>query len=131
ARLIRLGGADPASGSGPTPPIPSPVEAEAADPARLAELAASLQPDPEARLDQDTSEDAQASAPARAKGPGFFNRKARRTSKAESAAKQRKAVTREDERQRLTVFGARESEVRGKPRFLGLILTALLLLFLV
>ncbi|QYX58240.1 hypothetical protein K1T73_07730 [Roseovarius sp. SCSIO 43702] len=37
----------------------------------------------------------------------------------------------EDEKQRMTVFGAREPEVGGKPRFLGLILTAALLLFLV
>ena len=34
------------------------------------------------------------------------------------------------ETERLTVFGARKSDVRGKPRFLGLILTAVLLIFL-
>ncbi len=34
------------------------------------------------------------------------------------------------ERDRLTVFGARKGPVRGKPRFLGLILTVILLLFL-
>jgi hypothetical protein len=34
------------------------------------------------------------------------------------------------EAERMTVFGARQSEVGGKPRFLGLILTAVLLVFL-
>ena len=34
------------------------------------------------------------------------------------------------EQQRMTIFGARDTQVRGKPRFLGLILTAALLLFL-
>jgi len=38
---------------------------------------------------------------------------------------------REDEKQRMTVFGAREQQIGGKPRFLGLILTAVLMLFLV
>lgn len=37
-----------------------------------------------------------------------------------------------DEKQRMTIFGAREAPApRGRPRFLGLILTAVLLLFLV
>jgi hypothetical protein len=41
-------------------------------------------------------------------------------------------ATTEDERARMTVFGARNRErVGGKPRFLGLMLTAALLLFLV
>ncbi|MBE9639117.1 hypothetical protein [Salipiger mangrovisoli] len=42
------------------------------------------------------------------------------------------SLTPEEERERLTVFGAREGQkvVGGKPRFLGLILTVLLLLFL-
>ncbi|NDV49475.1 pilus assembly protein PilP, partial [Salipiger sp. PrR003] len=41
------------------------------------------------------------------------------------------SLTPEEERERLTVFGARgEQKVGGKPRFLGLILTVLLLLFL-
>ncbi|WP_370203956.1 hypothetical protein [Salipiger bermudensis] len=40
------------------------------------------------------------------------------------------AVDPEEERRRMTVFGARGQEVGGKPRFLGLMLTAALLLFL-
>ncbi|SDH12704.1 hypothetical protein [Alloyangia pacifica] len=41
------------------------------------------------------------------------------------------SLTPEEERERLTVFGARDGQkVGGKPRFLGLILTVLLLLFL-
>ncbi|WP_339852714.1 hypothetical protein [Roseovarius nubinhibens] len=38
---------------------------------------------------------------------------------------------RDEEKNRLTVFGAREQQVGGKPRFLGLILTAALIVFLV
>lgn len=37
----------------------------------------------------------------------------------------------EDETARMTTFGAREQAVRGKPRFLGLMLTVVLLVFLV
>ncbi|MFZ7090142.1 hypothetical protein [Primorskyibacter sp. 2E233] len=40
------------------------------------------------------------------------------------------ALTPEDEAARMTVFGARNQEIGGKPRFLGLMLTAALLLFL-
>lgn len=40
------------------------------------------------------------------------------------------AVDPEEERRRMTVFGARGQEIGGKPRFLGLMLTAALLLFL-
>lgn len=46
--------------------------------------------------------------------------------------KKQKARIDADERQKMTIFGAREEEVKvgGKPRFLGLMLTTLLLLFL-
>jgi hypothetical protein len=48
------------------------------------------------------------------------------------AAPERAVATAADEAERLTIFGARsQPSTRGKPRFLGLILTALLLLFLV
>lgn len=48
------------------------------------------------------------------------------------AAPERSVTTAADEAERLTIFGARsQPATRGKPRFLGLILTALLLLFLV
>lgn len=42
------------------------------------------------------------------------------------------ASTQSDERERMTVFGARQSQARvgGKPRFLGLLLTTILLVFL-
>jgi hypothetical protein len=68
---------------------------------------------------------------------------AKRATKAETAAEPEPAVdpavsARENEKQRMTVFGARKPKkkkeniaVGGKPRFLGLILTAILLLFLV
>ncbi len=53
-------------------------------------------------------------------------------SRGSGAAKAPRAASAEDEADRLTIFGARETQrrQRGKPRFLGLILTALLLLFL-
>ncbi|GAA6179233.1 hypothetical protein NBRC116594_06710 [Shimia sp. NS0008-38b] len=41
-----------------------------------------------------------------------------------------KQAAKESERQNLTLFGKRPTEVRGKPRYLGLILTAVLLAFL-
>lgn len=54
----------------------------------------------------------------------FFSRR-RKASPAKSAK------PRDEEKNRLTVFGAREQQVGGKPRFLGLILTAALIVFLV
>ena len=54
-----------------------------------------------------------------------------RSKAAAKAAPAAAASTIESERQRMTVFGARKpAKVGGKPRFLGLILTAILLLFL-
>jgi len=49
------------------------------------------------------------------------------------AAPRKAALTPEDEAERLTIFGARSTDGarRGKPRFLGLILTAVLLLVMV
>ncbi|WP_425098794.1 hypothetical protein [Tropicibacter sp. S64] len=41
-----------------------------------------------------------------------------------------RAVTAQTEAERMTIFGARGQEIGGKPRFLGLMLTATLLLFL-
>lgn len=106
------------------PPLPSPASDDVTDPARLAELAASLHSDPTERLDRDLAETAR-SAEAPVAKPDLSADKANATT-ARSAP-----PTRADEKQRMTVFGARQSPVRGKPRFLGLILTAILLLFLV
>ncbi len=126
ARLSRLDQAVTATGATAAPALPSPASDDVTDPARLAELAASLQPDPTERLDRDAAENARAAA-APAKETG---RPAR--SKASKAAPDPRArPSREAEKQRMTVFGARQTPVRGKPRFLGLILTAILLLFLV
>ncbi len=59
----------------------------------------------------------------------FFTRRSRRAKLTDDPVPGPDAV---DERQRMTVFGARESvSVGGKPRFLGLMLTAVLLLFLI
>jgi len=61
--------------------------------------------------------------------PSFFTRRSRR---AKHAAGPALALDPADERQRMTVFGARERvNAPGKPRFLGLMLTAVLLLFLI
>ncbi|PVA11934.1 hypothetical protein DC366_03150 [Pelagivirga sediminicola] len=130
-RLSRLGGADTAA-TGAAPSLPSPGSDEVADPARLAELAASLMPDPEERLDRDAAEEARADPAPAEKSPGLLGRLTAPRPPKDAPKRPRGAPSpREDERQRMTVFGARQSEVRGKPRFLGLILTALLLLFLV
>ncbi|MFD0857653.1 hypothetical protein [Roseovarius aquimarinus] len=131
-RLSRLGGADAGAKEGMAPSLPSPADDGPSDPAMMAELAASLRPDPEARLDRDAAEEA---APARNgsdpdRGAGLFAMRGAKPAKEKPRAS--KAIRRDhDEKQRMTVFGARQSEVRGKPRFLGLILTAILLLFLV
>ncbi|MFX0545578.1 hypothetical protein ACEWPL_008535 [Roseovarius sp. S1116L3] len=135
-RLSRLGGAEPAPATGTAPPLPSPADSGVNDPALMAELAASLQPDPEARLDRDAaaaaSDEQESDAPAAtgASLPGLFGTRADKEAN-EVPPKAAKFRPREDEKQRMTVFGARQTEVRGKPRFLGLILTAILLLFLV
>ncbi|HEY9037789.1 MAG TPA: hypothetical protein VIN05_02455 [Roseovarius sp.] len=124
ARLSRLDQAVTATGATAAPSLPSPGSDGAADPARLAELAASLHPDPSERLDRDAAETARvAAAPA--------EKPARPGRKSKPAPDRARRPSREDEKQRMTVFGARQGPVRGKPRFLGLILTALLLLFLV
>lgn len=134
-RLTRLGGARTEETATPkaTPPLPSPADGEVTDPARLAELAASLHPDPEERLDRDAAEEARGTAAAPSEKPGFLRRKrGTETTPAPDPKRKRGGPSAlDDEKQRMTVFGARQNEVRGKPRFLGLILTALLLLFLV
>jgi len=84
----------------------------------------------------DTSEDTApvtapppAAAPAEAK-PAFFTRRSRAKKKTGALAAGIPQPT--DEKQRMTIFGAREqASVGGKPRFLGLIMTAVLLLFLI
>ncbi|SEK38966.1 hypothetical protein SAMN05443999_101336 [Roseovarius azorensis] len=106
-----------------TPDLPrpggNPILTGAADPA-LTDLAiASLAPDPV--TDRGAS---RKPAPPRMRGtePAGPARPAAATT----------AVSPADEAQRLTIFGAREAPgARGRPRFLGLILTAILLLFLV
>ncbi len=142
-RLSRLGGADPAAKSGDAsaqndaaPSLPSPASDGVTDPALMAELAASLRPDPEARLDRDAQADptdpaAPEMPPATGAAlPGLFGSRAPKEA-APAKPKGAPSRNRHDEKQRMTVFGARQNDVRGKPRFLGLILTAILLLFLV
>jgi len=140
SRQSQLGGADKstdsATASSPAmSSLPSPASDDVTNPVRIAELAASLQPNPQQRLDHD-AEAAGARDPDGAAGkmrdrtPGLFTRRDPRPAKAPKPAKA-KGPSHEDEKQRMTVFGARQSAVRGKPRFLGLILTAILLLFLV
>ncbi|GLT07776.1 hypothetical protein GCM10007928_00070 [Sulfitobacter porphyrae] len=76
---------------------------------------------------------APAAAPAPARG-GFLSRRRKGASAPErripaSPAPQPGGAA-VSEAERMTVFGARRTEVGGKPRFLGLILTAVLLVFL-
>jgi hypothetical protein len=126
------------------PSLPGPSGEPLNPPPRMAEIAASLRPDPEARLERS---DDTTTVPASAKTGvlSIFSRfKSGRRPAKSTPAKPEKVKTAkakaenpaagpsvEDERQRMTVFGARQHEVGGKPRFLGLILTAVLLLFLV
>lgn len=132
SRLSQLGGANTAPATGAAPPLPSPASDDVTDPARIAELAASLQPDPKVRLDQSAAGPDDAKDTQRSELPGLFVRNtASKDKAAQAAAAKGPALRHEDEKQRMTVFGARQSAVRGKPRFLGLILTAILLLFLV
>ncbi|QGX98972.1 hypothetical protein EI983_12105 [Roseovarius faecimaris] len=70
-------------------------------------------------------------ASAQAKAAAFFTRRSR--DKTRKPDTRRSAIPDpQDEKQRMTIFGAREPvAVGGKPRFLGVILTAVLLLFLI
>lgn len=64
-------------------------------------------------------------------GPNRDRSSAKPPKKIKAAKPANTVPTPVDEKQRMTIFGARGSEpVGGKPRFLGLILTAVLLLFL-
>ncbi|MCZ4350991.1 hypothetical protein O4H61_00540 [Roseovarius aestuarii] len=140
----------------PAPPIPGPGGDALAPPPEISEIAASLRSDPDARPAPKSRGATVLATVASGAAAALKRRKARKkpaksapvkASKAEieSAApsakkkglfrsgKAKPAATAsiEDERQRMTVFGARQHDVGGKPRFLGLILTAVLLLFLV
>ncbi|RKF14851.1 hypothetical protein D6850_08245 [Roseovarius spongiae] len=125
--------------------LPSPGAEIPLDSAQMAAAAASLRPDPELRLDADAAAQAEAEAekiePEKPRATFFSGRKPRHdgtdTPPPRRGADARRKTDRpaktsfEDEKQRMTIFGARHQEVGGKPRFLGLILTAVLLLFLV
>lgn len=88
-----------------------------------ASLTASLDADDSAPdNDMPTPDSAQGSAVS-----SFFTRRDAKLSAPATAA----PAPPQDEKQRMTVFGARDTAaVRGKPRYLGLVLTGLLLLFL-
>lgn len=78
-----------------------------------------------------------AQAPVPGNAPSFTSRRKglkpeKRRLGLRQAASASPEATHEQEKQRMTIFGARKpASVGGKPRFLGLILTAVLLLFLV
>ncbi|SFN59172.1 hypothetical protein SAMN04487859_105177 [Roseovarius lutimaris] len=110
----------PTAPSAPLPDVPAPGPAPqltgAADPALSALAAASLSPEPEAK-DEDV-----AKAP---RESGFLSRRKTAPTPAKISANS------PDEAERLTIFGARaEQTVGGKPRYLGVILTAILLVVL-
>lgn len=70
-------------------------------------------------------------APPAEKG-GFLSRRRSKPAQVPAAVPQAQAstATAGSEKDRMTIFGARRTDVGGKPRFLGLILTAALLVFL-
>jgi len=130
----------PANGSGSKV---SPPEIKAPDPAAMspaettAKAAAATKPDSEAEREPEPAPEAEP-APAAPSRPGFASRRsvdperaAKGTGRKRGKGNATHAPAVEDEKQRMTVFGAREQQVGGKPRYLGLILTAVLLLFLV
>lgn len=104
-------------------------------------------PDPSVTSPAETKTDAEAvsepeatphAAPAAPPRLGFASRRSADPKRAAKGTDYKRgkgsaanAPVAEDEKQRMTVFGAREQQVGGKPRYLGLILTAVLLLFLV
>ncbi len=112
------------------PPVtgraPETVPAETA-PALAASLSAT--PGPSVETAPEPAQDAP-------RGPGLFrSRRMARRAEADAKAAPAETATVQDERNRMTVFGARKPakpprEIGGKPRFLGLILTALLILFM-
>ncbi len=110
-----------------TPPAAPPVTGQPQDTmsdAAVADLAASL-----AATEADETTAPDPASPAEDDSPvsSFFTR---RSARIEATAPTPPPPG--DEKQRMTVFGAREPVTsRGKPRYLGLILTAVLLLFLV
>ena len=131
---LRPGAADTDKTAAPV--LPSPATEPKVDPAQLAQAAASLRPDPAERLDSPTP--AEPETTGETAKPRFFSgrqpqaaRKTTPTKKTESKPVSSAKTRFEDEKQRMTVFGARQPQVGGKPRFLGLILLAALLLFLV
>ena len=148
AAAPKLAGAERGAGTAAKPAAPvtgTPDAAMVEDTA--SDLAASLRPDPDARLSDGPAE-ADHDDPEASGGKGLLTgfRSRRDTSKAPGPkAKSKRADkgtpvaamattgdARADEARRMTVFGAREEvPVGGKPRYLGLILTAILLLFLV
>lgn len=114
----------------------SPLATAAPKAANAAPLAATAASRPAASPRSEATPEATSSG-------SFFSRrrkaspaKSAKDSAADSTAQARKPARpgtrpRDEEKNRLTVFGAREQQVGGKPRFLGLILTAALIVFLV
>ncbi len=155
ARALSPGAADAEQARKRTPPPPLRVDPA---PAPDAAVTASLRPDPAERL-SDPEKPAASEMPGalaaflskrgatplsdapealkaepRETAPGKAARPAKAKKsffKVKPRAKPAPTTTHADEKRRMTVFGAREQEIGGKPRFLGLILFALLLLFLV
>jgi len=150
----RLEGAARGGGADIVPPLepPAPPEdtphtevtgiSEAALPEeQAAEFTAPLRPDPAIRLRAQVGNIAEPAEPLEqdptdmAAARSFMTRRGTGAMQAAASlghAAPAAATVPVDEKQRMTVFGARESAAgRGKPRFFGLILTAVLLLFLV
>ena len=93
-----------------------------------ASLTASLDADDRAPASDTPAPDAAQSS---AVSSFFTRRDAKPSASATAAPEAPQPEAPQDEKQRMTVFGARDTAaVRGKPRFLGLVLTGLLLLFL-
>ncbi|MEP2533275.1 hypothetical protein [Shimia sp.] len=144
AAKTELGGASRISVGANAPTIPGDTGPTAERNLRFdpAKVAAGLKADPAPRPKSEDAAKNPAPEPGTEAPSSFFSRRAKRsaasvapptdTTHSDGTAAKADKPKQVAEKQRMTVFGARaEQEIGGKPKYLGLIMTAALLLFLV
>ncbi|MDF3413189.1 hypothetical protein HKX54_01870 [Sulfitobacter sp. M57] len=89
-----------------------------------------VEPEPVAHVAPPLAADLQDAPKAGAKSTGKTGFLSRRSAKDQPTPPDATDPQEDSETERMTIFGARNAQVGGKPRFLGLILTAALLVFL-
>ncbi|MEQ6248458.1 hypothetical protein ABMC89_06170 [Sulfitobacter sp. HNIBRBA3233] len=88
------------------------------------------QPDSSSLTQTPPPDEEPVAAPANKKGGFLSRRKPRKGAAAPVPAPANRLPAASSEEERMTVFGARAADIGGKPRFLGLIMTVILLVFL-